>query len=217
MATRTDHRQAADKRSAQILARVGREVRQARRQQGLSQASVAEASGTPRSKVSRVERAVDHGLSIADATAMLASVGLALSVNVYPDGDGVRDAAHTALLERLRLRLSPSLGWQTEVPLPIAGDRRAWDAVIRGERWRFGVEAETHPEDRQALERKLNLKVRDGAVQGVVLVLARTAVNRRFVEANAEELRRRFPVSPREAMAALRDGRRPAGDALLLL
>jgi transcriptional regulator with XRE-family HTH domain len=217
MSTRTTHRQAADERSRTAVEMVGRELRQARRQLGLSQQAIAVASETTRSKVSRVERTKDPGLSIADATAMLEAVGLDLSLKAYPGGEPARDAAHTALLERIHALLHPTLRWDTEVPLPIPGDRRAWDAFIRGDGWRAGVEAETHADDRQALERKVNLKVRDAGVSCVLVVLARTAANRRFIEANAVALQRRFPAGTRETLMALGDGRRPPDDAILLL
>lgn len=217
MPIRTTIRQAADERSRTSLSLVARELRTARRQHGLSQQAVSEASRTSRSKVSRVELERDPGLSIADATAMLAAVGIDLGIRTYPRGDPARDSVHTALLERLRLRLHPSLHWQTQVPLPIPGDRRAWDATVGGSGWSIGVEAETHADDRQALERKVALKVRDGRVSGVVIVLARTSANRRFLEANEAELRRAYPGTARETLAALAAGRMPPASAILML
>ena len=169
------------------------------------------------SKVSRVERLVTPGLSIADASALLTAVGLDLVVRTFPGGDPVRDAGHNRLLAKLRARLHPSLDWATEVPLPIPGDRRAWDALIRGAGWRVGVEAETHANDRQALERKVALKERDGGVDHVILLLARSDANARFVAAGAAELRVRFPAGARETLAALREGRQPGGNALIVL
>lgn len=217
MPTRVTPRQAAAERAAASLSYVGRELRAARRAAGLSQQAVARAAGVSRSKVSRVELGLDPDLSLADGIALLAAVGLDLSIKTYVRGNPVRDASSTALLERFHARLHTSLGWQTEVPFPIPGDRRAWDAVVTGQDWRIGVEAETHPDDRQALERKIALKARDGGATGVVLLLARTIANREFVQLHEEALRRRFPVTQREAMAALKAGRCPPGDALVLL
>ncbi len=217
MAARTSRQDAARELAHRSLGLVGRELRQARREHGLSQRSVATAAHLSRSKVSRVERCQDPGLGIADATALLAVVGLDLVVRAYPGGDPARDAAHSALLERLRVRLHPSLGWRTEVPLPMPGDRRAWDAQITGSGWTVGVEAETHPDDRQALERKVALKARDGGVTTVLVVLSRTLANRRFAEQHAGELRRAFPATAREALGALAAGKRPPGSAIVLL
>jgi transcriptional regulator with XRE-family HTH domain len=217
MPTRLTLRNAAAQRSAASLAYIGRELRIARREHGLSQAAVAQAAGLSRSKVSRVELGKDRRLSVADATALLAAVGLDLSLKTYVGGNPARDAASTALLERFRLRIHAALGWQTEVPFPIQGDRRAWDALVTGPDWSLGVEAETHPDDRQALERRIAIKARDGGTTRVVLLLARTVANRQFVQLHEEALRRRFPVGQREALGALRAGRLPAGDALILL
>ena len=217
MTVRTSLLDAARERSRRSLASVGRELRTARREHGLSQQSVATTARLSRSKVSRVELGQDPGLSIADATSLLAAVGLDLVVRAYPGGDPARDAGHTVLLERFRRRLHPSLGWRTEVPLPLPGDRRAWDGLITGRGWAVGVEAETHPEDRQALERKVALKLRDGGAGSVIVVLSRTLANRRFVEQHAAELRQSFPTTAREALAALAAGRQPSGNALVLL
>jgi transcriptional regulator with XRE-family HTH domain len=217
MPARLTLRQAAAQRSTNSLLYIGRELRAARLQHGLSQQAVARAAGLPRSKVSRVELLKDPRLSVADSTALFAAVGLDLSVKGYVGGNPARDAASTALLERFHLRLHATLGWQLEVPFPIPGDRRAWDALVTGPDWTIGIEAETHPDDRQALERKIAIKARDGGTTTVVLLLARTIANREFVQLHEAALRRRFPVPQREALRALAAGRLPAGDALVLL
>ncbi len=72
----------------------------------------------------------------------------------------------SSLLQDFRAGLHRSLAWSVEVPLPIPGDRRAWDGVIQGPGWRYGVEAETAPRDSQSLARRLSLKQRDGARDG---------------------------------------------------
>ena len=74
-------------------------------------------------------------------------------MRLYPDGDPVRDAAQLGLLERFRRRLPAGARWETEVPLPIQGDRRAWDALVGLRGRRAGCEAETRLTDLQALER----------------------------------------------------------------
>jgi hypothetical protein len=167
--------------------------------------------------VSRVERGRVPRLSIAEASAMLAAVGLDLVVRAVPGGDPVRDAGHAALLARFRARIHATLRWATEVPLPIPGDRRAWDAFVSGDDWRLGVEAEMRPNDLQALERRLALKLRDGGVDHVVLLLADTKDNRRLVWAHADALRARFPLPGHRAMALLAAGSPLPADALVLL
>ena len=49
-----------------------------------------------------------------------------------------------------RALLPADSAWKTEVPLPIPGDQRAWDATTELWRLRVGIEAETGPSDLQA-------------------------------------------------------------------
>ena len=167
--------------------------------------------------VSRVERGLVPQLSVADASAVLAAVGLDLVVRAVPGGDPVRDAGHAALLARFRARLHPTLRWATEVPLPIPGDRRAWDAFVAGVDWRIGVEAEMRPNDLQALERRIALKQRDGGVDHIVLLLPNTPDNRRLVRVHEAALRARFPLPDARAMALLEAGTALTGDALVVI
>ena len=146
---------------------------------------------------------------------MGAAVGLDLSARLYPAGEPIRDVAHRALIERLRLRLHPSLTLLTEVPLPIPGDRRAWDAIIRGLDWQMPVEAETRPRDAQALDRRIALKLRDAGFDKVILLLLNSAHNRRLVASGA--LAGRYAIDGRSALARLAEGRDPGGSAVVLL
>ena len=128
---------------------------------GLSLRAVGRATGTSYAQVRRFERAELAVVDIGDVGAWCAVVGLDLGMRAYAAGDALRDAASQRLLERLRSVLHASLGWRTEVGLPLAADQRAWDAEIRGATprpWRCRVEAETRIADGQALERKLALE-----------------------------------------------------------
>lgn len=152
-----------------------------------------------------------------DAVARLATIlGHELSASLHPDGDPVRDKGHLALLQRFRSRLGSMVRWRSEVPIPIEGDRRSADAVIDGEGLEAIVEAETHLDDIQALERGIAGKQRDLGVVRVILLVADTRHNRAVV-AQVPELRLRFPVTTRACLAALARGRDPGGDALVLL
>jgi transcriptional regulator with XRE-family HTH domain len=207
-------------RGRMIVADITSNARAARMAHGVSQEDVARALRISRSRYSRIERGLVPDLSIQTASRMLAVLGLELSARAYPAGEPIRDAAHAALLGRLRGRLNRGLEWQTEVPLPVAGDRRAWDAVIseRGaEAWRVGVEAETRPRDLQALERRLAIKTRDGGMDAVVLLLANTRHNRDLVRGREPDWRERFPLEGRRALELLGAGVRPSGDAIVLL
>lgn len=221
MASRQRQAELGAARGRTIVADITRDARAARMAHGLRQTDVARALRISRSRYSRIERGLAPGLSIQMASRMLAVLGLELSARSYPVGEPIRDSAHAALLGRFRTRLHPMLRWQTEVPLPLPGDRRAWDAVISGDgeaqSWRIGVEAETRPRDLQALERRLAVKARDGDMDGVLLLLANTRHNRQVARAHEVEWRGRFPLSSVRALELLAAGVRPTGDALVLL
>ena len=116
-------------RAREVLARLPAEARSARLSAGLGQADVASALGISVAQYSPIERGLSPDLTIATAVRLYAVLGLDLSVRAYPVGDPIRDAAHVALLERLRRLCHPSITWRTEVPFPMAGDLRAWDAT----------------------------------------------------------------------------------------
>jgi len=201
------------------IARLATDARDARVGSGLSQRFVAGAIGVSHTHVGRFERGEVPEPGIEFLSAYCAVVGLELSLRAYPAGDSMRDRASAALLERLRRELHPTLRWRSEVPLPIDRDLRAWDAEIRGgpPAWRARVEAETRATDGQALERKLALKIRDGGPGHVLLLIADTRSNRAFMPRLREELRDTFPLSSREVLAALRAGRDPGGNGIILL
>lgn len=200
-----------------ILARLASEIRAARLQAGLSQLSVADEIGLSRSQFSRIERGLTPDLTIDRAVRVFAVLGQALHVQTYPAGDPIRDAAQLALLERLRVCLHRSFRWLTEVPLPIPGDLRAWDATACNASVRIGVEGETRLRDLQAVERRVALKERDGGMDRVILLVADTRYNRDVVRAHAGALSGRFPTPGPRALELLRAGADPGGNALILL
>ena len=169
------------------------------------------------SQYSRIERGLTGSLSIDQASVLLSVVGLELMVRAYPGGEPLRDAAQIALITRFRAAIHRSLRLLTEVPFPAPGDRRAWDVVVVGTDWRHGVEAETRPRDRQALERRLALKLRDGDVSSMSLLLLDSRHNRDFVRAHGDTLAERFPVPGRRTLELLRAGVNPAGNSIILL
>ena len=105
----------------------------------------------------------------------------------------------------------------TEVPLPIPGDRRAWDGFIRVGNGAIGVEAEARIRDAQAVDRRCALKRRDGGVDMVILLVADTRANRRMLALHREALRSSFPLDTRQILAALRAGRAPSGSGIVVL
>lgn len=139
MTTRESPRDRARRAAAATRMRLGRELRTARRTSGLSMEHVGGACGISRSQVDRIERGAIETLSLPSVVCIAAVVGLDLVIRTYPRGDPIRDAGHARLLERLRQRLHEGLSFRTEVPLPIVGDLRAWDAVIGGQGWQVPV------------------------------------------------------------------------------
>jgi hypothetical protein len=127
----------------------------------------------------------------------------------------IRDARHNRLLMWLHGHINPALGWALEVPLPNPGDQRAWDAMIRGEGWRYGVECEMNPIDGQAALRRLTLKQKDGLVDGVTLLLPDTRQARLFRREFVEQLAAQFPVRSIDALRALAAGKNPGGSAII--
>ena len=200
-----------------------REFKATRTASGLTKEEVARAAGVSGPQYGRIERGLSPELSLERIAVIAAVLGLEPSLRFYPKGDPIRDAGSAVLLERLRERCHPSLAWRTEVPLPIAGDRRAWDALIRGSgpspigTWRVGVEAETRPNDVQALDRKLALKERDGEVDWLLLLLLDSRHNRSFLAAAGQVLRRRCPLDGRRALELLAAGAPLGARAVVLL
>src|SRR5439155_26268028 len=103
------------------------------------------------------------------------------------------------------------------VTLPPLGDQRAWDAMIRGAGWRQAVEAETGPRDGQALARRLELKQRDGDVDGVILLLPNTRRIREFLAEAGSQLRANSPLDGRLIIERLGRGENPGGSGIVVL
>jgi hypothetical protein len=78
------------------------------------------------------------------------------------------------------------------------------------------VEAETHLSDVQATERKIHLKQRDAGLPRAILLMRDSRHNRRVL-AESPGLRRAFPLGTRQILAALRAGRDPGADGIVVL
>lgn len=217
MATRERPADRGRRLGGAALVRIGTELRQARIGAGLSIDQVAAALGISNAEVSRIERARSPKVPLVTLARFAAVVGLDLVSKLYPGLGPLRDAPQLELLGDFRVVLHPSLGWAIEVPLPNAGDQRAWDGTIRGPDWLFGAEAETAPRDAQALIRRLHLKVRDGGVDGVLLLVRDTRTVRSFLTETEAVLGPELPVRTREVFARLRAGARPDGSAIVVV
>jgi transcriptional regulator with XRE-family HTH domain len=198
-------------------------LRLARASAGLSLARVSEAVGISASQIARIERGLVQTANIWQLARIGAIVGLDIRVKTFLGSDPLRDAGQVRLLGRLRSSLHPSLSMRLEVPLPWAGDQRAWDAWIAGfieastRSQGLPVEGESRIVDAQAQIRRITLKMRDAGVDHVLVDVADTPANRQAVAAAEAITADSFPVSSRKAMAALAAGREPGGSALVFI
>jgi transcriptional regulator with XRE-family HTH domain len=196
---------------------LGDEIRIARTGAGLAQRDAASAAGMSHAQFGRIERGVLARLSFDQACRAGVAVGLRYGGRMYQGGDPVRDAGQLRLLERF-VSLLPTLARvDREVPLPIPGDRRAWDALVALGGRRAGCEAETRLGDIQALERKLALKLRDGAVDLILLVVADTSHNRETLSLHRDALRALLPLDNAQVRRALRDDRLPSANGIVIV
>ncbi|HEX8941313.1 MAG TPA: helix-turn-helix domain-containing protein [Candidatus Limnocylindrales bacterium] len=217
MPARSSTRHEAAERAHAIRLELSAEARRARIARGLSQDLVGSRIGLSGSQIGRIERGRCGGVSLERLVELLGIVGLEVSVRAYPTGRPLRDEAHRRLLARLRAVAAPTLRWRHEVPLPLPGDLRAWDAVVSTTQDRAAVEAETRPRDVQELRRRIALKQRDAAMPAVILLLAATRSNHALVRADAAALADDFPLPGRDALRILGAGGVPKANSIVLL
>lgn len=202
--------------AARLITEIGREVRATRINAGTSQRAAGARMGLSHSQLGRIERGELRNLTLQQACRAARAVGLRPIVRLIPDADPALDAGQLALLGRLRRVLPSGAVLHTEVPLPLNGDRRAWDATVALDHV-VAFEAETRLNNAQALERRIALKLRDGRVDVAILVAADTRWNRTFLDLHREALRTRFPLDSREILGALRLGKAPRARGILVL
>ena len=219
MASREGPDRQAIERARERIGRAIAEIRRARIDRGMTQLTVARRVGISRARVGRIELDSERHVPAELLVRMASVVGLDLAVRCYPGPDPALDAPQRRLLQRFASSLGPGWRYRTEVPLPIIGDKRAWDSVAahRASGLVVHVEAESRLGDVQALLRRLALKRRDGAARRMVLVVADTRQNRTVVGAAAADLLAMFPADHRVALSGLREGRDPGADVMVLL
>lgn len=216
MATIERARDRGSRQLRRISLEVGQELRDARLGSGLSQDHVANVARLTQSRISRTERGQLPTPRLEELTAHSAALGQRLSVKLYPEGIAVRDAPQLSLLQRLRVVVDGGFGWRTEVPVGGPDDLRAWDALLTGPAT-IAIDAETRLRDMQALQRREELKLRDSGVDRLVLLVAATRHNRAVLREFRSALASTFPLDSRETLAALRTGRAPAQNGIVLL
>jgi transcriptional regulator with XRE-family HTH domain len=207
----------ANSRARRLLADLGSELREARIGRGLRLMDVARAAGASASHISRIERGLTRDLGLLHLVRHGAVVGLKLHARFYPAGGGLRDAAQLDLLRHLRARIGDRWSWQLEAPLSIAGDLRAFAALLTNGEVTIAVEAITRLRDAQAQLRAAALKQRDGQVPRLVLLIKATDHNRAALASAADVLATTFPLGTRATLTALTQGADPGDNAIVLL
>lgn len=216
MPSRQQLRSLGIEQSGAVVRAIGREIRALRIAANLSQAQLSAAAGTSRTYLCRLELGRVRTVDLRVACMLFAILGQRLTVKGWPVGEPMRDAGQLKLLDRFDARVPPVWRRTREAVMPIRGDLRAWDERLDGP-ISIGVEAETRPNDLQAVERSMSAKKRDSHVVRMALLIAATERNTVIVRRHLPTLRQTYPLDTRTFMAAVGDGRDPGADALVLL
>lgn len=203
-------------RADAMTRRLGREARETRLRAGVSQAQLARTLRCSRQWVGDFEMGRLPSVDLRRVTLLFTFLGHNLWTKAFPAGRPIRDAGQARLLERFNARLAPVWRRTVEAVMPLAGDLRAWDELLRGP-VSVGVEAETRPPDLQAVERSMAAKQRDSGVDRIVLVMLASARNRAVLHEHIGLLRQTFPLDTRATLAALGSGRDPSANGLVML
>jgi hypothetical protein len=187
----------------------------ARLERSISQRQIGTSIGRSDAWVGWTESGQNLGLSVVQLAQLLECVGLQLGMRAYPAGGALRDQAQLDLLARFKALIEPRWSWASEVPIPIAGDMRAWDAVIHGTTT-IAIEAETRIRDYQALDRRVMLKLRDSGLERVIILVPATRTNRGVLHELAQSTSN-YPIPSSPALNALIAGRDPGGNAIIML
>lgn len=218
MPIRRDLVEEATRRARQQVKLALADLRDARRNAGMSQASMAALLGCSRQLIGAIEAGELEDVRCIQLARMGAVVGLDIPIRPFSAGSALRDAAQLRLLERFRAFIGDAWTWRTEVPVsanPL--DRRAIDAVLVRRPHRVGAEAVTRILDAQGQTRPILLKQEAAGLDRMVLVLADTRHNRTALIDGAQTLRPAFPLRHRELIRELRNGRLPSANGIVLV
>lgn len=193
----------------------GAELRRARLRAGLTLDQVATAVRVGHSTILRNELEVPESRAILLAR-HAAVVGLRARIRIYPGDGAVRDAGQVALIRRLRERIGPAGRWAFEVPIPLAGDQRALDAVLTVAGGRIGMEFYVRLADCQAQLRAAHLKQRDAGLERMMVVVKATHANRGALREAAPAIADTFPGSTRSVLATLSAGKMPPSNGVIV-
>jgi transcriptional regulator with XRE-family HTH domain len=218
MATRQRPGDLGAEDARRLVHAAGRDIRAARRLLGMSIEAAARRAVMSGSQFGRIERQVLRRPTLEQVCRAARAVGLDPSIRLFPSAVPVRDRGQLPVLGRFERLLATPLHLRREVPLAIGRDQRAWDGRIGAGGRTASIEAVSRLEDVQAVSRSIALKSRDDPDAGVViLVLNRTAHNRRVLAEHREALRAQFPLDGAAIARELRSGRVPAASGIILV
>lgn len=204
-----------------LTARTLGNLRDARVTLGISQTLMAKELGISQASLWRIEANQVSAITVVRLCAMASVLGLELSIGMHPFGDPIRDKGQQAVAKRFQVGLSPKWSVTSETLLPLPGDLRAWDKLLRWTgatpRHLVGVDLETRIRDIQALVRRTRHRERDGGVDAILLVLSDSATNRRLVSELREALGTDYATAPRAVLRALREGSALPGSGVILV
>ena len=209
----------AERTNREQLARVGAEVRAARRRRSLTQAALGERGGLGRMAISRAERGLGGGLTL-DAWQRIATA-LAIPLGITPQRDALAepsDAGHLALQELVlrvgraaghrglvELATKPAEPWRS-IDVALVDDALRRLAVVECWNTIGDVGAAARSSARKVAEAEAMAAARWGEASyrvGSVWVVRATARNRALVARYPELFAARFPGSSRAWVAAL--------------
>jgi transcriptional regulator with XRE-family HTH domain len=217
MATRTRAIDIARRRWHATARIVGEELRGARRMIGVTQARLGAVIGVSQSEISRRERGTARRFTGAQLAVHAAAVGLSLSVKLFPTGGAIRDEAQARYVAEFVRRVGHAWRVMLEAPIPLPGDLRAVDVLLRSGDIRIAVEVITRLTDVQAQVRAAQLKARDVGATRLLLVVAGTRANRESLAVARPSLVGAFDTDTRRVLAELARGADPGRDAILVL
>ena len=161
--------------------------------------------------------AMPQNVSVVSLAEHAAAVGLRLSVQVYPAGGAVRDGAQLRYIDRFLSRVSDSFLRELEAVIPLPGDFRAIDIVLRAPGCLIAVEVITRLHDIQAQLRLAQAKARDIGATRLIMAVAATHANRRALDQARPALATAWDLDTRRVMTALGAGRQPDRNAVVLI
>jgi transcriptional regulator with XRE-family HTH domain len=229
--TRSDLQAAADQHAAQLRADLARDLRQARRDAGLTQRAVAAAAGVVPSVVSRLEAGASEP-SFETYARVAAVLGADLSVRVWPTtGPAIHNRHSVPMADLVLGSLHPR--WRPTPEVRVLNPSRGWvDLALHDPAARLVVATELEAQFRRveqllrwsgekALALPSSAAWRGWCAGGGppetsrLLVVRWTRSNREIATSARRLLEAAYPADPRDALAALTGTARWPGPALL--